>query len=204
MKSSMKWKLGVAAVLIVSGAAYGVIIIHHGFSSRDRPSRVEAFVAQAARSMATPARMKSMKNPITPSPEVYAEARAHWADHCAQCHGNNGSGDTPMGRTLYPRPPDMRSSYIQSKSDGELYHPIQYGIRLSGMPAFGDPVDNDMETWKLVAFIRHLPNLSEQEELEMERLNPKSPEEMREEMEEDQFLNGGNASAPPKMSTMHH
>jgi hypothetical protein len=41
--------------------------------------------------------------------------------------------------------------------------------------------------------------------MEMEHLNPKSPDEMREEMEEDQFLNGGKPSASPEMpTTMHH
>ena len=108
-----------------------------------------------------------------------------------------------MGPNLYPKPPDMRLPLTQDKTDGELYHTIQYGVRLSGMPAFGDPVDNDQGTWKLVAFIRHLPKLSKEEEMEMEHLNPKSPDEMREEMEEDQFLNGGKPSAPPKMPTMH-
>jgi hypothetical protein len=72
------------------------------------------------------------------------------------------------------------------------------------MPAFGDPGDDDFDSWKLVAFIRHLPTLSDQEEMEMEHLNPKSPEEMQEQMDENQFLNGGKASAPSQTPHMHH
>ena len=71
--------------------------------------------------------------------EVLADARAHWADHCAVCHANNGSGDTMYGKTMYPRPPDMRQKDTQEMSDGELYYTIKNGVRLSGMPAFGDP-----------------------------------------------------------------
>src|SRR5580693_2138517 len=64
---------------------------------------------------------------------------------------------------------------------GELYYTIQNGIMLSGMPAFGAPGDHDLDSWKLVAFIRHLPALSQLEEVEMEKMNPKSPEELEEE-----------------------
>jgi len=129
---------------------------------------------------------------------------AHWADHCAACHANNGSGATMYGKTMYPRPPDMRQKDTQEMSDGELYYTIKNGVRLSGMPAFGDPGDDDTDSWKLVAFIRHLSTLSDQEEMEMEHLNPKSPEEMQEQLEEDQFLNGGKASAPSQTPHMHH
>ena len=69
------------------------------------------------------------------------------------------------------------------------------------MPAFGEPGDNDLATWKLVIFIRHLPSLTENEELEMEQLNPKTPEEIQEEQQEDNFLNGDSSSQP---QPQHH
>jgi mono/diheme cytochrome c family protein len=183
---------------------YASRMVHRGFSTRVAPGAVEASLATKMRDMAIPSRYKVMKNPVAVSPEVIHEGMAHWADHCAACHANNGNGDTMYGKTMYPRPPDMRRERTQELSDGELYYTIRNGIRLSGMPAFGDPGDDDLDSWKLVAYIRHLPKLSDQEEMEMERLNPKSPEEMQEQMEEDQFLNGGKASTPPKMPHMNH
>ena len=125
--------------------------------------------------MAIPSRYKSIKNPVTATPEVFKEGMAHWADHCASCHANNGSGDTMCGKTMYPRPPDMRQNDTQQMSDGELHFTIKNGVRLSGMPAFRTPGDDDQDSWKLVAFIRHLPTLSQGESLQMEKLNPKSP-----------------------------
>jgi hypothetical protein len=195
MRASIRWISSILIIVIVIVVLYGVTMIRDGFSTRDRPSTAEAFVAEATRSWSIPVKAKRMTNPVLPSPGVYAGARAHFADHCAQCHANDGSGDTPMGRNLYPKPPDMRLPLTQNKTDGELYHVIQYGIRLSGMPAFGNPVDDDQDTWKLVVFIRDLPHLSDQEEREMEHLNPKSPDELQEELEEQQFLNG-NKFAP--------
>jgi len=58
--------------------------------------------------MAMPSAARERKNPINNSPEVLAEARAHWADHCAVCHGNDGRGEAAIGQNLYPPAPDMR------------------------------------------------------------------------------------------------
>jgi mono/diheme cytochrome c family protein len=150
-----------------------------------------------------PAEAKRLKNPVAYSPEVLEEARAHWADHCASCHANNGSGDTQIGRNLYPKAPDMRSASTQQLSDGELYYVIQNGVRLTGMPAWGSTGDGDhnQDSWKLVLFIRHLPGMSEQEAEQMEKLNPKTPQELEEEKTEQEFLNG---SASPEAATKHH
>lgn len=124
------------------------------------------------------------------SDQILQEARAHWADHCAICHANDGSGNTEVGRNLYPRAPDMRAATTQSKTDGELYYVIANGIRLSGMPAWGQPGNSDLDSWKLVHFIRHLPTLTPQEIEEMKKLNPKTPAELIEEQDEEQFLRG--------------
>jgi mono/diheme cytochrome c family protein len=164
---------------------------------------VEAATAEWMREMAVPSRYDTMKNPVTATPEVLREGMEHWADHCATCHGNNGSGDTMYGKTLYPRPPDIRQRETQAKSDGELYYIIQNGIMLSGMPAFGNEGDNDLASWKLVAFIRHLPSLAQSEEMEMEKMNPKSPDEMQEEQEEENFLHGSPAPSQPPPSHHH-
>ena len=160
----------VIALLVGVGVTSIRNVMLLGFSARTPPGRIEVALATAARKYATPARYKHMQNRVQSSPEVLRAAEAHWADHCATCHANNGSGETMFGRTMYPRPPDMRLPPTQSMSDGELYYTIQNGVRLRGMPAFGDPGDSDIDTWTLVTFIRHLKQLTPAEELEMEGL----------------------------------
>jgi mono/diheme cytochrome c family protein len=205
MKRSTLRVIALVLLLTVAGVGiYAYRIIRRGFSAREEPGMMEAALATSARSMAIPARYKGMKNPVTATPEVFREGMEHWADHCATCHANNGSGDTMYGKTMYPRPPDMRQARTQNLSDGELYSVIKNGVRLTGMPAFGDPGDDDIDSWKLVVFIRHLPTLSDREQMEMEKLNPKSPKEMQEEMEEEQFLNGGKSSMPAMTPHTHH
>lgn len=191
----------VTAVVLASVAGFALLkTTVSGFRANAQPTAFEVWTARKARTMAVPDEVKRRTNPISNSPEVLAEARAHWADHCAACHGNDGRGQSEMGKHLYPPAPDMRKQDTQQMTDGELFYIIQNGIRLSGMPAWGSEHSGEEDSWKLVHFIRHLPNISPSELQEMEKLNPKSPHELQEEQEEQQFLNG----QPSKPSTSDH
>ena len=184
--------LFVFVVAIVTGLA--LIRQSRGFSTREQATPMERWVARKAREIAMPGDAKSRRNPVANSPEVIADGRAHWADHCASCHANDGSGETVVGKNLYPPAPDMRLPATQQLTDGELFYIIQNGIRLTGMPAWGTGSDHDEEdSWKLVHFIRHLPQVTLEEKKAMEKLNPKSPDDLREEEEEERFLRGEDA-----------
>lgn len=195
----------VAALGLIAAAA--VSILHDGLSSRARPSALETAIARSARKMAAPSGAHNTKNPVPDSPQLQREARLHFADHCAICHGNDGSGDTMLGRGLYPKPPDLRAQETQELYDGDIFWIIENGVRLTGMPAFagaGSEHDHDVEdTWKLVRFIRHLPTLTAEEKLEMEKYNPKGPEDRQEEQKENDFLNRA-PTVPPSKSEPHH
>lgn len=191
--------VGITAVILLALLAYGWSLVRRGFSAHDQPSALESFAARTARSLAVPATYKSLKNPYPTTGEGIREGLEHFADHCAVCHANNGSGESEFGRNMYPKPPDMRQAVTQEKTDGEIYYTIEHGIRLSGMPAFGEKGrTDDASTWKLVLFIRHLPKLTPEEIESMQRLNPKSPGDQAEEEAEKRFLHGGEQPAKPK------
>ena len=191
-------KIGVAVLLLVVGAVAIVVWAkaQQGFSAREDPSGIEMFAARTMRSLSMPAAAKALKNPVFIDDKRLAEARMHWADHCFTCHGNDGSGNTSIGRNLFPKAPDMRADVTQSKADGELFYIIENGVRLTGMPAWGADGNHTDESWALVGFIRHLPKLTPDEIKEMEAMNPKSAHEAMEEKEEDDFLKGD--SSPPE------
>lgn len=200
--------LGLA--LIGIAVAISASVLHGGLSAKATPTRLETFVARNARHLAIPRDTRLAQNPVLDSPEIQREARLHFADHCAICHGNDGSGDTPIGNGLYPKPPDLRKPATQDLGDGELFWIIENGVRFTGMPAFGGNADHDhaggnhsggQDSWKLVHFIRHLPYLTVAERLEMEQYNPKGPEDRAEEQEEEQFLNEATPQARPESQT---
>ena len=202
---SIRVILAVLVLAVVAAAGLGGYVLSRGLSARDEPSGAEAFIARRLRRMAMPGRSRELKNPVQASPEVLSGATAHFADHCASCHGNDGRGNTLIGRGLYPKPPDMTESSTQNLTDGEIYYIIENGIRFTGMPAFGEEPgnNNDLESWDLVHFIRHLPRMTSEEIEQMKEMNPKSPSESAKEEEIRKFLQGDD-TPPAENSHEHH
>ena len=202
MRHRTKVILGTAVVIVIAAVILIVQTLRYGFSAHDEPTRMEAMMAGMMRHYSAPADLRDAKNPVSLTPEVLAEARAHFADHCATCHGNDGKGQTEMGPRFYPKVPDMTLRATQEQSDGELFAIIENGVRMTGMPGWGEGTAQSARgSWTLVHFIRHLPRITPEELAEMERLNPKTADERSEEESEEEFLEGGQT--PPQHELQH-
>ena len=172
-----RWILPIAVVVAVAFVTAAAVSVWahgaRGFSARAQPTEVERWLAGAMRAMALPGRAVRLKNPdprLTPAQMQFASE--HFAAHCAVCHDNNGDGKIMLGQNMYPHPPDLRGPGTQDMSSGALYYTIRNGIRMSGMPAWGD--DTPEETWELVDFIRHLPRITQRQLQRMRRFDPKT------------------------------
>lgn len=188
------WQVFLGIVMI--GIAM-LILQGRGFSARPEPSGLEQSVALFMRGWMTPSTYKGLKNPVSDTEENFTAAREHYADHCASCHANDGSGNTEMGRNLYPKAPDMRLPRTQNLSDGELFYIIENGVMLTGMPGWstGTP-EGEKSSWQLVHFMRRLPKLTPDDFAIMERFNPTSRAVFEEEKKIEDFLKGGDAPPP--------
>jgi hypothetical protein len=163
--------VGLLALLVMAWIARS---LRYGLSTHDEPPTIEVVLAQAMRRYAVPADLRHRQNPIRLTPEVLAEARAHFADHCAYCHGHDGKGQTQIGPRMYPKVPDLTRSETQSQGDGALFATIENGVRLTGMPGWGDgTAQSAYGRWTLVHFIRHLPEITVEELAEMDKQNPR-------------------------------
>jgi mono/diheme cytochrome c family protein len=206
MSGRGKIALGALALALAGGGALLASTLRYGFSARDEPTRIEHVLARAMRRYAVPSDLRARKNPVPLTAEVLAEARAHFADHCAQCHGNDGRGDTTIGRSVYPRAPDMTLDETQSQTDGALFATIENGVRLTAMPAWGDgTAESAYASWTLVHLIRHLPRLTDEEVAEMTKLNPRPHAEWAQLQDEERFLSEDSAgeAQPPAASKPH-
>ena len=199
-----KW-LVIAFALVGIAAVAGVsAFLSSGISARPEPSAFEAAVAGWLRAIAIPSSAKNLRNPVSPDDHVIEAGMAHWADHCALCHANNGDGQTEIGRGLYPRAPDMRLPATQELSDGTLFYIIENGVKLTGMPAWGTGTpEGEQGSWELVHFIRQLPKLTPEQIERMEAMNPRSPETSSEEEEIRRFLEGEGAAPTPGTKPKH-
>jgi mono/diheme cytochrome c family protein len=192
MRPELKGALAALVLLAVAVAAVVVFFVKWtGLSARATPGAVETALARGLRAWAVPGDYRDLANPVLHNEESIRNGMAHFADHCATCHANDGSGDVDMGRALFPRAPDMRASSTQNLTDGELFYIIEHGVRFTGMPAWstGTP-EGEEASWHLVNFIRHLPNITPAELEEMAGMNPRPPAEVRQELEAERFLRG--------------
>ena len=192
----------VIALFIVTGLLAGILWLLPGaFSAKDKPPKWEISIARLVRHLAIPNQWHDAINPVTATPEVMANALHHFADHCATCHANDGSGKATIGSNFYPPVPDLRSEAIQSMSDGELFFVIHFGIRFTGMPAWGKaPPEKDTESWQLVHFVRHLPKITPEEIVQMKKFNPMTAQRRAEKEAMDAFLSGKDFELPSE----HH
>ena len=203
-KGLIKLLVGVLALVGATALATGAWLIRGGIGSKGQPGPIETTVARGMRAFAIPNSARVAANPVPMTPDVLEAGMAHYADHCASCHANDGSADTEMGRGLYPKVPDMRQAPTQSLSDGELFYIIENGVRLTGMPAWGTGTREGADaSWALVHFIRHLLKLTDAELEMMKSMNPKSADEWREEEEARRFLEGGSEPAPAPSAPPH-
>jgi len=196
----------VLVVVLVAAAGAGVAMYARvtGLRANVASSETEARAARFVRTWSVPQEIRERKNPVPLSNEVLAEGMAHYADHCASCHAADGSGNTEIGRGLYPKAPDMRAAATRSLTDGELFYVIEHGVRFTGMPGWSTGTEaEETSTWHLVHFIRRLPQLTAEELARVEELQPRSLEQARQEILEEQFLKGTDVAAPEAPATHH-
>jgi len=126
-----------------------------------KPGLIERTLAPWARDRAVERHAPKVLNPYAGDPSAIAVGMDHYRENCLVCHGAPGIPATEIAKGLNPPPPSLGSEESDTP-DGELFWVTKHGIRLTSMPAFG-PTHTDEEIWKIVAFVRHLPDLTPEE-----------------------------------------
>src|SRR5712692_9137251 len=145
--------LGLAAVFATG--AYNV-------AASSPPSKLENRIATFALNKSVGKRAPGGKNPFAASPQVLGEGFAHYKENCVSCHGAPGVDASEAAEGLNPPAPDLTLPRVQARPDGEIFWIVSNGIKMTGMPAFS-PTHKPDECWKVVAFLRHLPEITEEE-----------------------------------------
>jgi mono/diheme cytochrome c family protein len=91
---------------------------------------------------------------------VQAGARAFSERGCINCHGAPGVSKFSEG--LHPDPPDLKE-IVEERRPQDLFWVVKNGIHMTGMPSFGLAEVPDREIWTIVAFLKKLPSVSEED-----------------------------------------
>lgn len=149
-------------ILLILGAVAGGLLYRYimggGLRARQKPSALEAFVAEGLVDLSIPKEARALKNPLEAGPNGtdVAAGRELYQKHCEICHGFDGQGNTSAGGGVYPPPVSLSRAALaqRHRTDGELFYFIRNGVRNTAMPGWQLP---DQQTWQLVAFVRNLP-----------------------------------------------
>jgi len=86
-----------------------------------------------------------------------ADAGANWAEHCAKCHGENGKGETKMGRKLGIS--DLTDAAVQAKfTDEQALKAMKEGITDKDGKVTMKPLENLTEP-DMKALVGHVRSL---------------------------------------------
>ena len=173
-------------VLLAVGAAAVVASGTFDAAASRPPSALEKRVAGFALDRSVAHRAPAKKNPLGSSPDAIRGGFEHYREMCVTCHGAPGVDASEAGQGLNPPAPDLTLAKVQERTDGQLFWILQNGIRMTGMPAFG-PTHKDEQIWQIVSFLRHLPELTNDEEKALASA-----------AEEEEHRDGGHAGSAPE------
>ncbi len=161
----MKFFTGILFGLFLAGAIVAVVFATGGYdvAATKPPSKLETRIATFALNRSVAKRAPRGGNPIPSTPEVLKAGLDHYRENCVTCHGAPGVDPSEIGQGLNPPAPDLTLPRVQSRPPGEMFWIVSNGIRSTGMPAFG-PTHDSNEIWKIVAFLKHLPELGSEEQ----------------------------------------
>ncbi len=91
---------------------------------------------------------------------VQAGAKAFAVHGCATCHGAPGVKWAKFSEGLHPDPPDLKD-VVDHRTPAQLFWVVRNGINMTGMPSFALAGASDDEIWTIVAFLKKLPQVSE-------------------------------------------
>lgn len=93
----------------------------------------------------------------TAGPMLAADVLTNWKEHCAKCHGDDGVGNTKMGRKLSIR--DLSDPAVQAKfTDEEALKAMNDGVKDKAGKVTMKPIEGlaPAEMPELVKYVRGL------------------------------------------------
>jgi thiosulfate dehydrogenase len=98
--------------------------------------------------------------PIEASEATELAGARIYVEHCAVCHGLPDQPESAIARGEFPRPPQLfRGHGVTDDPPGETWWKVTNGIRLTGMPGFGQSL-SEPEVWQVSLLLANADKLS--------------------------------------------
>jgi mono/diheme cytochrome c family protein len=97
-----------------------------------------------------PAKDRLRPNPFAANPDAPAAGGKIFAEHCAECHGEDAQGKT-QGKRLRP---NLHADRIKQATPGELFWLLTNGSQKNGMPSWSRLPEP--QRWQVITFLKSL------------------------------------------------
>jgi mono/diheme cytochrome c family protein len=161
--------LTLIAVLLL-GALGAALFVESGFyniGADDHHTKIALALITQLRDRSIGMRLASIKPQLSATPAMIKSGAEHYAALCVGCHLAPGVAKSDLRAGLYPHPPNLAQEDIQESR--RAFWIIKHGIKMSAMPAWGKTLD-DAAIWDVVAFVRKMPNLTEEDYQQLAQL----------------------------------
>ncbi len=158
-------------VIAVIGA---YLLVRSGFipaNADAQPGRLETWAAKTSLDATLLSQAPKGENPVALSDQNLLDGVRLFARNCSVCHGSE-KGDasaSPIAKGLYQKPPQFATDGVEDDPEGDSFWKITHGIRLTGMPSFGNTL-SDQQRWTLALFLKHMDKLPPNVQMEWENV----------------------------------
>jgi len=156
--------IGALAIIAAVGAA---VFFFGGFYSvaenEDNPAIVDWALASIRGASVAGHATETPPTSLDDSATVKAGARAYATIGCVNCHGGPPNANwAKWSEGLKPVPADLKVM-AKERTASQLFWAIKNGIKFTGMPSFGLAGASDEQIWSIVAFIKKVPTMSDED-----------------------------------------
>ncbi len=169
---------GIIAVIVV-GALIAYVGVTQGLlipaNADAAPPKLERWVARQSLNATIRREMPKQPNPVSATVPNYLVGIKLYAENCIACHGAADGTASTIAVGLYQHAPQLGKDGVEDDPEGKIYWQVEHGIRLTGMPAFGNTL-GDQNVWALTLFLKHMDFLPPKAEQAWKALrNPVPP-----------------------------
>lgn len=174
----MKTFVVTVLVIVIVAVAGALFIAYSGVvdvaADRKDPALMDWFLSTTS-DHSVERRAKHIAVPDLSGKDMVREGSEHYREMCVGCHGAPGVEASEVAKGLNPRPPGLASA--DAPGPAEEFWVVKHGIRMTGMPAFGD-THSDEKIWNIVAFLQQLKGMSAADyaALATQKAAPEGPE----------------------------
>jgi len=165
MKKGAFW-VGILGGVVLSGIIGFLLLPLFGIFDTKATGKLNILDWWGETNLENSLRWRAPNNEIPASADT-AAGFEYYRTMCLHCHGAPEASREEWAYYMLPHPPKLWENDTQEMRDGEFFTLIKDGIRMTGMPAFG-PTHSDSDIWNMVAFMRQLNQLSDEQKRKLE------------------------------------